>query len=158
MLHTTFWLIFCWNILVSARYEVGNHFWGNRSANVDIKKGLSLQTPAPDRVNQSLVQCLFLRNSVVTFVAAHCTDMFLRNSVKVCGCVYQPTSGIDCTSNRDEYQSAGQTREIPLRIIFHAKYYGITGLFGIFSQMADVRIVKEVISCDNVLNRKDVVL
>ena len=26
MLHTTFWLFFCGNILVSARYEVGNHF------------------------------------------------------------------------------------------------------------------------------------
>ena len=27
---------FCWNILVLARHEAGNHFWGNRSANVDI--------------------------------------------------------------------------------------------------------------------------
>ena len=35
------------NILVLARYEVGNHFRGNRSANVDR---LSLQIPAPDRV------------------------------------------------------------------------------------------------------------
>ena len=29
MLHATFWLLFCWNILVSARYEVGNHFSGS---------------------------------------------------------------------------------------------------------------------------------
>ena len=44
MLHATFWLFFCWNILVLARYEVGNHFWGNRSANVDIKRGGCFQT------------------------------------------------------------------------------------------------------------------
>ena len=44
MLHTTFGLFFCWNILVSARYEVGNHF--------SVKKyHKCFQTPASDRVN-----------------------------------------------------------------------------------------------------------
>ena len=47
MLHATFWLFFCWNILVLARYEVGNHFWGNRSANVDIKRVGCFSPPPP---------------------------------------------------------------------------------------------------------------
>ena len=36
MLHATFWLFFCRNILVSARYEVGNHFW------IFLKEGFQL--------------------------------------------------------------------------------------------------------------------
>ena len=45
MLQTAFWLFFCWDILVAARYVVGTKS-AKRASN-----GLSLQTPASDRVN-----------------------------------------------------------------------------------------------------------
>ena len=39
MLQATFWLFFCWDILVSARYEVGGKKFGQKVSNV-------LRTPA----------------------------------------------------------------------------------------------------------------
>ena len=63
MLQATFWLFFCWDILVSARYEVGRKKFGQKVPNLLRKVGrlkppppprllLSLQTPAPDRVKR----------------------------------------------------------------------------------------------------------
>ena len=40
---------FCWDILVSAKYEVGRKKIGKKVPNV-LRCSLSLQTPAPDRV------------------------------------------------------------------------------------------------------------
>ena len=45
MLQATFWLFFCWDILVSARYEIEEKKLGQKVP----------KTPAPDRVKPTTV-------------------------------------------------------------------------------------------------------
>ena len=47
MLQATFWLFFCWDILVSARYEVGRKKFGQKVPNVLRMVGRGVFLPPP---------------------------------------------------------------------------------------------------------------
>ena len=46
-----------------ARYEAGNHFWGNRSANVDIKRGGVFQS-----VTRSSIELLWTAKNMYIYL------------------------------------------------------------------------------------------